>query len=44
MHTIKRSAKALVVASKETSPEVNAEQSKYMIMSRGQNEGQNQNI
>ena len=44
MHTIKRSPGALVVASKETSLEVKAEKSKYMIMSGGQNEGQNQNI
>jgi hypothetical protein len=35
---------ALVIVSKETSLEVNAEKSKYVIMSGGQNAGQNQSI
>jgi hypothetical protein len=35
---------ALVVASKETGLEVNAEKTKYMAMSRNQNAGQNHNI
>ena len=44
MHTIKEEAEALVVASKETGLEVNADKTKYMIMSRDQNMGQSHNI
>ena len=44
VHTIKKSTEALVVASKETGLEVNADESKYMIMSRDQSTGQNPNI
>jgi hypothetical protein len=36
-HTVKENAEALVVASKEIGLEVNADQTKYMIMSRDQN-------
>jgi len=43
-HTIKKNTEALVVASKETGLEVNADRTKYMVMSRDQNAGQNQNI
>jgi len=44
VRTMKRCPETLVVASKETSLEINAEKSKYVIMSGGQNEGQNRNI
>jgi hypothetical protein len=36
--------KALLIASKEIGLEVNAEKTKYMVMSRDQNAGQNSNI
>jgi len=36
-HTIKKNAEALVVASKESRLEVNADTTKYMVMSRDQN-------
>jgi hypothetical protein len=36
--TVKENAEALVVATKETGLEVNADKTKYMIMSRDQNE------
>jgi hypothetical protein len=41
---MKKNTKALVVASKEISLEVNAEKTKYMVMSRNQNAVQNHNI
>jgi ribosomal protein S1 len=41
---IKKNTEALVVASKEIGLEVNAEKTKYMVMSRDQNAGQNHNI
>jgi hypothetical protein len=44
IHAIKKNTEALVVASKEIGLEVNAEKSKYMVMSRDQNAGQNHNI
>jgi hypothetical protein len=44
IHSIKKNAEDLVVASKETGVEVNAEKTKYMVMSRNQNAGQNPNI
>ena len=43
-HTIKKNTDALVVASKEIRPEVNADKSKYMIMSRDHNAGKRYNI
>ena len=43
VHTIKN-AEALVVASKETGLKVNAETTKYMVMSRDQNTGRSHNI
>jgi hypothetical protein len=43
-HAIKKNTEALVVASKESGLEVNAEKTKYMVMSRNQNAGQNHNI
>jgi hypothetical protein len=33
LHTVKKNTAALVVASKEIGPEVNAEKIKYMLMS-----------
>ena len=36
MHTIKENAEALIVASKETAIDVNADKTKYMVMSRDQ--------
>jgi hypothetical protein len=44
VHAIKRNTEALVVASKEIGLEVNAEKTKYIVMSRNQNAGQNHNI
>ena len=38
-HTIKENAEALVVATKEIGLGVNADKTKYMIMSRDQNAG-----
>jgi hypothetical protein len=43
-HAIKENTKTLVVARKEIGLEVNAEKTKYMVMSRDQNAGQNDNI
>jgi len=40
VHTIKKNAEALVVASNETGIEVNADKTKYMVMSRDQDAGQ----
>jgi len=37
VHTVKENAEALVVASKESGLEVNADKTKYMVMSRDQN-------
>jgi hypothetical protein len=39
VHTIKKNAEALAVASKETGLEVYADKTKYMVMSRDQNTG-----
>jgi hypothetical protein len=44
IHTVKKNTEALVVASKETGLEVNAEEGKYMVMSRDQNAAHNHNI
>ena len=38
-HTVKENAEALVVATKETGLEVNADKTKYMVMSREQTAG-----
>ena len=40
IHTVKENAEALIVATKESGLEVNADKTKYMIMSRDQNAGQ----
>ena len=39
VHTIKENTEALLVSSKETGLEVNADNTKYMVMSRDQNVG-----
>ena len=44
IHTIKENAEALVVASKQTGLEVNADTTKYVVMPRDQNAGQSHNI
>jgi sorting nexin-29 len=44
IHSIKKNAKDLVIAIKEIGLEVNAEETKYMVMPRDQNAGQNHNI
>jgi hypothetical protein len=41
--TIKKNTETLIDASKEIVPEVKAEKTKYMLLSRQQNAGQNQN-
>ena len=44
VHTIKKSTEALVIASKEIDLEVNADRTKYMVMSRNQNAGRSHGI
>ena len=44
VHTITENAEALIVASKETGLEVNADKTKYMVVSRDQNTGRSHNI
>ena len=39
IHTLKENAEALVAATREIGLEVNADKSKYMVMSRDQNAG-----
>jgi hypothetical protein len=41
---VQKNTEALVVASKEIGLEVNAEKTKYMVMSHNQNAGKNHNI
>ena len=41
--TMKKKTEPLVVASRETGPEVNAEKAKYMVTFQDQNTGQNYN-
>jgi hypothetical protein len=41
VHTIRKNTEALLIANKEIGLEVNAEKTKYMVMSRDQNTGQN---
>jgi ribose 1,5-bisphosphokinase PhnN len=43
-HAIKKNTEALVLASMEIGLEVNSEKTKYMVISRNQNAGQNHNI
>jgi ABC-type siderophore export system fused ATPase/permease subunit len=42
--TIKKNTETLIDASKEVSLEINVEKTKYMLLSRHQNVGQNRNI
>jgi hypothetical protein len=44
VNTVRKNAEALVGARKETGLEVNAENTKYMVMVRNQNTGQNHNM
>jgi hypothetical protein len=44
IHTISKNTEALLIASKEIGSEVNAGKTKYVVMSRDQNAGQNSNI
>jgi hypothetical protein len=44
LSTVKENAETLVVATKETGQEVNADKTKYMIMSRDQNAGRSQSM
>jgi hypothetical protein len=44
IHTVRKNTEVLVIASKETGLEVNAEKTKYMVTSQDQNAGQNINI
>jgi hypothetical protein len=44
IHSIKKNAEYLVIASKAIGLEVNAEKTKYMVMSRNQNAGHSHNI
>jgi hypothetical protein len=44
IHTIKKNTEALLVASKETGLELNAEKTKYIVMSQDQHASQNHNI
>jgi len=44
IHTIKENAGALVVASMEIGLDVNADKTKYMVMSRDQNAGRGHNM
>ena len=43
-HTVKENTEFLIVASKETGLEVNADKTKYMVMSRDQNTGRSRNM
>jgi hypothetical protein len=44
VRNLKKNAEALVVAIKETGLQVNADKTKYMVMSRDQNAGQSHRI
>jgi len=44
VHAVKKEAEALVVASKATELEVNADKTRYMVLCRDQNAGRNKNI
>jgi hypothetical protein len=44
IHSIKKNTKDLVIASKETGLEVNAEKTMYIVTSRNHNAGHNHNI
>jgi hypothetical protein len=44
VHAVKKNTEALVAATKEIGLEVNADKTKYMVMSRDQNVGRNHSI
>jgi hypothetical protein len=44
VHTVKKNTEDLVIASKETGLEFNADKTKYMVMSPDQNAGRSHNI
>jgi hypothetical protein len=44
IHTIEKNTEALLVSSKEIGQEVNADRTKYMVMSQYQNTGQSHNV
>jgi hypothetical protein len=44
IHTVKENAEALVVATKETGLEVNADKMKHMVMSRDRNAGRGHSV
>ena len=44
VHTVKKNAEALAAATKEIGLEVNADKTKYMVMSRDHNAGKCHNI
>ena len=44
IHTVKENTEALIVASKEIGLEVNADKTKYMVMSQDQNAGQSHSM
>jgi len=44
VHTVKENAEALVVATKEIGLEVNADKTKYMVMSRDRNAGRGHSV
>ena len=44
VRTVKENAEALIVASKEIGLEVNADKTKYMVMSQDQNAGQSHSM
>jgi len=44
VHSIKENAESLLVASKENGLEVNADKTKYMVVSRDENAGRSHNI
>ena len=43
-HTVKENAEALLVATKEIGLEVNADKTKYMVMSRDRNAGRGHSV
>ena len=44
VHTVKKNAEALIAASKESGLEVNADKTKYRVMSQGQNAGRSHSM
>ena len=44
MHTIKKNPEALLVGSKESGLDVNADKTKHMVMTRDQNAGRSHSI